>query len=298
MEVTGALIEKTITLEDEHELRIVKLMHYSGKVRRAWPYHSHDYCEISFVFHGGNLLRLNNGYYPFGGNEISIISPGTIHGIAMKRETGKAPQEESDDIWELDISWPEQWRFFPESGGSAAQGCQQGAIIAPMKEKANSLQLLLTRLQTRLQSPEGWDAMTRATILVLLDLAGDCAGHTEARHIPYIVSPCVEDVMRYISDHCGDNITLDSLTEHFCISRSHLSRLFTQHFGISPISQRIEMQISNATILLTDTGLTVQEIAGQLGFGNVTYFTKAFTQKMGISPGEFRKKFKTDIKNM
>ena len=47
-------------------------------------------------------------------------------------------------------------------------------------------------------------------------------------------------------------------------------------------------RLEEAVHLLTETPMTVKEVALQLHFSSPFYFTRVFTRRFGISPTEFR----------
>lgn len=43
----------------------------------------------------------------------------------------------------------------------------------------------------------------------------------------------ITDILEYIDEHYTENITLESLANHFCYNKAYFSRLFNQHIGVS-----------------------------------------------------------------
>jgi AraC-like DNA-binding protein len=50
-------------------------------------------------------------------------------------------------------------------------------------------------------------------------------------------------------------------------------------------------RIGEAQNLLINTDMTITAIAAQIGYNNSNYFQNAFRNAVGISPGEYRKKW-------
>ncbi len=72
-------------------------------------------------------------------------------------------------------------------------------------------------------------------------------------------------------------------------SYSRLSRLFQNYTGVSLIDYVTEVKIRHAKQLLKNTNMTMLAIASKLEF-SISYFNKLFKRKVGITPGEYRKK--------
>lgn len=95
-------------------------------------------------------------------------------------------------------------------------------------------------------------------------------------------------VISYIQEYYGEPITLDSLAEIFNFSAYHLSSLFKEYTGISPIDYLIRVRLEYATGLLTSTEASVGEIAASVGYKDVYYFSRIFKKRKGVSPAHFR----------
>ncbi len=97
----------------------------------------------------------------------------------------------------------------------------------------------------------------------------------------------------YININYYKDISIDHLSKLSGYSEPHLRRLFIKHFGVSPknyiINKRIEMA---KEMLLEIPEKTVDEIADLLGICSASYFCKLFKSKEGISPLDFKKRFK------
>ena len=100
----------------------------------------------------------------------------------------------------------------------------------------------------------------------------------------------MNDMLVYITEHCEERITLQSLSKKFSISSSHLSRIFTQAFHCSPIDYLINARMARATEYLGRTDKPVAEIAQLVGYDNRFYFTNLFTKRIGCSPTEYRER--------
>lgn len=69
----------------------------------------------------------------------------------------------------------------------------------------------------------------------------------------------------------------------------YCQKLFKREFGVTPYAYQLELKISTARRLLSDTKLSVQEIATSLGYSDPHYFSNIFKKKCGCSPMSLRK---------
>lgn len=89
------------------------------------------------------------------------------------------------------------------------------------------------------------------------------------------------------------NITLEQISEEFHFSKRHLARIFKEEYNISIYDYILNRKIAIAQSLLKKTSLSVSEIADQLHFCTATYFTEFFRKHTGLTPLQFRKKYKS-----
>lgn len=97
----------------------------------------------------------------------------------------------------------------------------------------------------------------------------------------------------YAAKYISLNMHLPLLVSDICkklgVSQPYLYRVFTSEIGMSPKQYISECKITEAKRQLMNIEFSVSEISASLGFSDVLAFSKFFSQKIGISPSEFRK---------
>ena len=99
----------------------------------------------------------------------------------------------------------------------------------------------------------------------------------------------VTNVIRYMYEHIGENLTLEQLTETFEFSKSYLNNIFQNYTKHSPMDFFISIKMKQACSLLRSSEKYVYEIAQELGYSDQYYFSRIFKKVVGISPVEYRK---------
>jgi len=74
------------------------------------------------------------------------------------------------------------------------------------------------------------------------------------------------------------------------LSVSQFSYLFKQHTGISPMNYQTEVRMQRACEYLDTTQSSIKAIAGQLGYDDPLYFSRAFKKCTGLSPSQYRRR--------
>lgn len=96
-------------------------------------------------------------------------------------------------------------------------------------------------------------------------------------------------VVHYMDDNIESNLKLDDFANFCRYSKSYFYRKFVKETGRSPMDYFTRMKINKACKLLIQTDMKVNQIASKLGFRESQYFSRTFSNVMGLSPLEFRK---------
>lgn len=90
---------------------------------------------------------------------------------------------------------------------------------------------------------------------------------------------------------------LDELAMEMGISLRHLRRVVKSEFGVSPIELAQTQRLLFAKRLLTDTNLSITEIAFASGFNSLRRFNTLFKEKYNLNPTNLRKNRSDQIDN-
>lgn len=106
-------------------------------------------------------------------------------------------------------------------------------------------------------------------------------------------------VIDYINQHYTEGIKQETLVRLSNMCSTKLKKLFHQFTGFTVTDYIIARKTDQASHLLADTDLSIEQIAQATGFNTLNGFTKSFKSKMGIPPSEYRKQIKFNcIKNL
>ncbi len=97
------------------------------------------------------------------------------------------------------------------------------------------------------------------------------------------------EILRFVTENYMCKLNAKDIAERFNYSVSTVSHVFRKNNGKS-ISEYIEaLRLERAEWLITNTDMSVTDIAYLLGFCNSNYFSNVFKRKNGISPKDYRK---------
>ncbi len=84
-------------------------------------------------------------------------------------------------------------------------------------------------------------------------------------------------------------ITIAEICQKFSLPRSSLQILFKENMEQSPKKYINELKLETSRQMICEGKYTISEITLMLGFNSIHYFSRAFTQKYGMAPGEYSK---------
>ncbi|QDU71523.1 helix-turn-helix domain-containing protein [Mucisphaera calidilacus] len=96
-------------------------------------------------------------------------------------------------------------------------------------------------------------------------------------------------VERTIVDNPERIYSVDELSEIHGLSREHLTRIFTQEYGMPPHQYMLEMKVREAGRLLRHTSTPIKTIIRTLGFTPRTFY-RVFRQITGVTPSDYRER--------
>jgi AraC family transcriptional regulator len=128
----------------------------------------------------------------------------------------------------------------------------------------------------------------RQVLMAFISGANGVAGEEGVERSP-IVDAVMETVQRAWAGGVLAPLTLDDLARAAGVTRGHLSRVFAQSLGVTPMETLRLLRLDRAATLLARSNLAIQAIAAQTGFGNPFHFSRVFRATYGHSPREFRR---------
>ncbi len=102
-------------------------------------------------------------------------------------------------------------------------------------------------------------------------------------------------VLLYIQNNLYENLTLDELAQVACFSPYHFHRIFRGMVGETLSAYVRRLRLERAAQRLTQTGRSVTELAFDAGYESVESFTRAFKNRFGMSPGEYKKESHAEL---
>lgn len=103
----------------------------------------------------------------------------------------------------------------------------------------------------------------------------------------------LRDVSTFVLEHVDEALPVDRLAAGIGMSRRTLSRWCREHFDESPAELVRRLRIDEARRLLEETPLPLKAITARTGLGDASTMWRVFTQRLGVTPAEYRQRFAT-----
>jgi transcriptional regulator GlxA family with amidase domain len=107
-------------------------------------------------------------------------------------------------------------------------------------------------------------------------------------------SPAVAGVLRWVSDHLDDDLSVDALATRAGMSTRNFTRAFRRETGTTPAAYVEQVRVEAAQRLLGTTDLTVGAIARRVGIRHAETLHRAFRRRVGATPEQFRQGVRPD----
>ena len=91
-----------------------------------------------------------------------------------------------------------------------------------------------------------------------------------------------------IFENYSKPMSLDELASLCNISKYHFSRIFKEEMKMTVVEYIISYRISLADVMLRDSEKSIEEIARECGFADISYFYRCYKRLKGTSPKRAR----------
>ena len=107
--------------------------------------------------------------------------------------------------------------------------------------------------------------------------------------VHYLHESSISAMIAEIQSGTSDLPDVATMARRTGLSQAHFSRVFHKIAGHSPRDFLLQTRLTRARHLLTGTELSINEIAGRLGYSDIFFFSRQFKEKVGLPPSAYRK---------
>jgi AraC-like DNA-binding protein len=233
---------------------------------------------IVYVAHGkGEFDSRTTGSVALQPGDAAVLFPGVWHRYRPEPTTG----------------WGIYWAHFQ---GSIASRLREDRVFMPECAVVHvgvdeaMLEVFRTLLDVVRADSSGCGLIAAAKTMELLGRIR--SGASQTANVPRIQA-IVRETRLLLEQDPGGMPVIDDLIQRFDVSRTHFFRAFKQETGQSPYKYHLQLTIRRAGEMLRNSAMSVKQIAFSLGFTSPYHFSKLFKSKMGTSPAEYRRHWRS-----
>ncbi|WP_168121567.1 response regulator [Paenibacillus sp. HB172176] len=196
-----------------------------------------------------------------------------------------------EELWQSLMQYISQWEN--------VDGAEDGVIIYKVLAAELTALFLYAVERTGLRMDEQAEGALYSQPDTVIN-RGDLEGYLQAmiRRVQRTQKPviahkhraAVDTMIQYIHENYASDITLDELAGQLFISKNYLNQLFKKVTGETFMNYVIRVRLEKAKSLLLEGDLLIYEVAEQVGYQNVPYFSTLFKKYCGVNPSELLKK--------
>ena len=240
--------------------------------------HAHSYTELFYIVGGDGQFQINDSLFPVHAHQLVVVNPNIIH-------TEVSYEAHPLEYIVLGIEGLEL--TIPGSG--EARYCIYS--FPANNDVLPCMQRVLQEMQER--KPEHQTVCLAYMDLIMVQLLRHASVSVSQAPSRFPANPQCAAVRQYIDQHYKESLTLDLLAEKARINKYYMAHAFKREYGVSPINYLISCRIREGKRLLSETDLSLSQIAAVLGFSSSSYFSQSFRSAEGMSPTEYRKATQT-----
>lgn len=269
--------EKLGYLEDDF-----RMFHLSDKQRKDFAFHYHDFNKIIILISGNINYTIEGKNYMLKPYDIVLVNAGEIHRPSVLDNSAyeriiiyvstKFLSTYSQEDYDLNYCF-----------GRAKEEHSNVLRIASV-EKSKLYQVCL-----ELEHSFSDQAFAKELYqkILFLELMIQLNRTAILNHINYLDSvnsnSKLLQIMEYINQHLTEDITIDSISEHFYLSRYYLMHYFKEETGYTIGNYITEKRLLLAKDLVQKGG-SITDACYQSGFKNYSTFSRSFKKVFNTLP--------------
>jgi AraC-like DNA-binding protein len=257
------------------------------------PPHKHNFVELGYVLEGQFNQQIEGRNYQFNKSDIFIINKDIIHSeFLYSKNSVVLLLEIVNTFFDTSIHHDQYDKDTDEFLHRFITGGKKNYQFARLTSKTGQTQILdlFEKIISELWRPhQGSTHLIIGYVQWILSLLS-ASYEIEVQWNDHDIVQTVlfEKVRQYLENHYL-NTTVADLIKQFGHNRNYFNRLIKEHTGMTYSGFLCNIRLERAELLLKTTGFTVEEIARQTGYENLTYFYRIFQTKFNMTPNELRK---------
>lgn len=261
-----------------------RIFHLSDTSQKSFTYHYHDFNKILILLNGDVSYTIEGRSYDLQPNDIIFVKAGEVHKPVIRSD---APYERIVIYVSPDYLNSYQRENMDLSTCFHQAHKEQSHVLRIKSFPESRLNNCITHLENSLSDHDFASELLHEVLFLEFMIELNRAAFCDA--ISYISTTSsnktILSVIEYLNTHLTDDICIDTLSEHFFLSRYYLMHVFKEETGYT-----IGSYLSSKRLLLAKemiaSGSSVTEACYACGYKNYSTFSRAYKKTFGKAPRE------------
>lgn len=248
---------------------------------RTMEFHAHDFLELYYFLDGSVTYYIEDQVYDLCPGDLLIIPAGKMHRPVIANEHA---------AYERMVLWitPQYLQSIDSPAGDLQKNLQKvgehGYCVPFRGDETVFVTALLKKLlymQKNDTDPKFCAGAVELYLWTIFRSYGviDTTHRNETQVIPQVI--------RYITEHFSEPLTLEDIAAEFFVSKSYLNRHFKAYTNSTVYAYIMALRLTHARRMLRE-GIPAVEAGRECGFSDYSTFYKAFKTQTGLSPQQFK----------
>lgn len=266
---------------DEMLRQDFQLSHNRDPYFRTMEFYAHDFLELYYFLDGSVTYYIEDQVYDLCPGDLLIIPAGKMHRPVIANEHA---------AYERMVLWitPQYLQSIDSPAGDLQKNLQKvgehGYCVPFRGDETVFVTALLKKLlymQKNDTDPKFCAGAVELYLWTIFRSYGviDTTHRNETQVIPQVI--------RYITEHFSEPLTLEDIAAEFFVSKSYLNRHFKAYTNSTVYAYIMALRLTHARRMLRE-GIPAVEAGRECGFSDYSTFYKAFKTQTGLSPQQFK----------
>lgn len=232
-----------------------------------------DEYQLIFITEGEGIFKTKEGSHPITKGDVIFIRPNEWHTYKPIKETG----------------WTEYYIGFDGNWTS-------DIIKQPLLDKTKVISIpssivkiseLFNQLAGMVKKQElGFQKIASG---IIIQLIGIIINESKREKDTFEKSEKLIELARLqMQTHLNTEIDFKDFCSKHSVSYSYFRKAFKEYMGFAPLQYHLHLKMLRAKELLITNQKPVKEVAYELGFSSIYYFSRLFKDKIGVNPSEVK----------
>ncbi|QJB32598.1 helix-turn-helix domain-containing protein [Chitinophaga oryzae] len=253
------------------------------------------FFEIIHIWEGEGTRVVNQNRFPYKPGSVILFTPRDCRGFEVTKPTRFTSVRFSGSFLEKQHSGEErrricQWLkqleyvFFQHNR-------HEPVLIKHTDDCKMITSLIRNMVQEYQQRPPYYETNLQLYVALLLNIIARNVAEEVDMAEPEGEGPLIGRIISHIRQHIyyPDQLKLEVLAAKFNLSVNYIGEFFKKRTGESIQQFMISYKLKLVQLRMENSGLTIGEIADELGFTDESHLSRLFRKYYGVSPATYRR---------